>query len=317
MSRFTIDTLKASENASFLAKWRVCLKDCAEMLEALTEEPADAGTAQIQEALRMLSGRIKSGAEKGKRLQDALEKAAAYYALTENRLTEPSPSQENPAYNGRGSYGGSQVTPLAAFRGKREGVYEELCRIVRSYYPSYSDSQVEGLMERLELEGCGYVALANTLFGRFAGRESQFRNIFGFSMYNRYGELNYDLLVTDVYCAGDDPGKTGMTREEREKVWERYLGERGIPVDVRTVEVTRENFEELSWQGEIIVGISPCILFDKEGRRVTDESGGHAVTVTGITEDGMLRVSSWGMEYYVRPEDPVYERIQFQQVCYE
>ncbi len=85
---------------------------------------------------------------------------------------------------------------------------------------------------------------------------------------------------------------------------------------MRTVEVTAENYEELSWEGELIVGINPCILFDSDGKKVVETEGGHAMTITGMTDDGMFKVSSWGMEYYIMPDDPAYERIQFQQVCY-
>ncbi len=31
--------------------------------------------------------------------------------------------------------------------------------------------------------------------------------------------------------------------------------------------------------------------------------GGHAMVVTGLTDDGRIQVSSWGELYYISPED--------------
>ena len=34
--------------------------------------------------------------------------------------------------------------------------------------------------------------------------------------------------------------------------------------------------------------------------------GGHAMMVTGLTDDGRIEVSSWGERYYITPDDSDY-----------
>lgn len=316
MSRFRMDTRKVPWRMELLRRWKKDLEVHRESVKEIEKELRREEMTGVCCSLKDLDRRLQEEAQDAEKLLQALEEAAARYTELEERLKVPKTGEENPAYDEDGRYGGSQTAPLAVFLEEKDETYQELCEIIRSHYPQYSDRQMEKLVRDLELEGCGYVALANTLFGQYVGREEQFAEIFGFPMYSSSGELNTDLLVMDLYCSEDDPEKTGTTREEREEIWETYLKKHGVPVDVRTVEVTADSYEELSWEGELIVGISPCVLFDSGGNKVLEAEGGHAVTVTGVTEDGMFRVSSWGMEYYIRPEDPVYERIQFQQVCY-
>ena len=43
-------------------------------------------------------------------------------------------------------------------------------------------------------------------------------------------------------------------------------------------------------------------MYDENGNRYYID-GGHAITVTGITEDGRYIVSSWGEKYYINPSD--------------
>lgn len=316
MNSFRIDTQKAYERADALAWLKRQLTEYAGTLEQSASDLQEEALSGIRASLGKLSSRICREAEQAGKLKNGLEIAAKQYTAAEERLKTPVPSAENPAFDTEGSYGGSQCTPLSAFLQKDGETSREIRRVVKSYYPEYSDREIENMMRDLEAEGCGYVALANTLFGWYAGRADQFQAVFGFPMYNGLGELNYELLTADVYCAEDNRRKIGTTMEEREEIWENYLKDHNVPVDVRTVKVEAENYEELSWDGEIIASVNPCILLDENGEKVIDEKGGHAVTVTGVTEDGLLRVSSWGMEYYILPDDPAYERVQFQQICY-
>lgn len=316
MSTFRIDTKGVPGKMDSLARLRKKLTEGADLLDQYVSELHSEELSGIRSVLRKLSKKLQTDAEAVKKLETGLEEAAGKYMILENRLRTPKPAGENPAYDEEGNCGGSQLSPMAFYRGEDGEIRQGIQSIIRSYYPGLDDRGTEKLLADLELEGCGYVALANTLFGQYAGREEQFLKVFGFPMYAGTGELNFELLVTDLYCSKDKHWKTGTTREEREEIWEDYLEEKGIPVDVRTVEVTAENYEELSWEGELIVGINPCILFDSDGKKVVETEGGHAMTITGMTDDGMFKVSSWGMEYYIMPDDPAYERIQFQQVCY-
>ena len=269
----------------------------------------------IKLALLKICIQMKSEMRTLDALDDALAEAVSLYRAVERNLSEVKSVQENPAFEDEGSYGGDQGAPEKKY--KRDSSKRDLLNeIVRNYYPDYNDREVENLLSELNKEGCGYVALINTLFIQYLGREERFMEVFGFPMYDNNGELNYDALVTDLYCSKDDPNMGGTTRATREVIWESYLKEHNIDVNVKDVNITAENFERISKNGQIIVGLAPCILYDETGKKVVDIDGGHAMTVTGVTEDGLLRVSSWGKEYYIKPGDAAYSRMQFQQVCY-
>ena len=48
-----------------------------------------------------------------------------------------------------------------------------------------------------------------------------------------------------------------------------------------------------------------------------DRDAGHAMTITGVTDDGRFIVSSWGETYYLDSDLSGYSRCEFQQVIYE
>lgn len=79
--------------------------------------------------------------------------------------------------------------------------------IVRKYYPGFSEDEVKDYLTKLQLEGCGYVTMINTIFNQFVGKEEEFEKTFGFSIYDENGELNYDAMVTDFYSAIDNHNK--------------------------------------------------------------------------------------------------------------
>ena len=66
-------------------------------------------------------------------------------------------------------------------------------------YENLTDEQIQKLLEDYTGGGCGWVADANTLYAEFEGREDEFEKIFGFPMYDKNGEYNYDMLAIDYY----------------------------------------------------------------------------------------------------------------------
>ena len=177
------------------------------------------------------------------------------------------------------------------------------------------------------------MALINTIFNQYAGRADEFEKAFGFPMYDENGELNFDLLLVDFYSAMDNHNSFlgidyydrnedasavkgfGTTMESREYRWEKYLHDRGIQTDVHDITVTPDNYNQVAQDGEIIISMSPVVLYDENGKCVFKADAGHAMTITGVTEDGMYKVTSWGKEYYIKP-DGQYDRMNFQQVSY-
>lgn len=269
-------------------------------------------------------------------LSKKLEEIRSTYKMTEAKLKNDEQMLKamygenyNPVYDGHetdGRYGGNQGSPML------HG--DEMADIVRKYYPDFTDQQVEDYLRKLNSEGCGYVALINTLFSQYVGRETEFEETFGYPMYDENGDLNYNAVITDLYAATDnhnlvdgvdvinhdeDPSDTegwGTNQNSRKYRFEMYLDNHGVEVDVRNqLTVTPETYNEIVKDGDLIVGVSPCILYDANGNELCNLDGGHAMTVTGVTEDGYYRVSSWGKEYYIVPSDQ-YNRIQFQQISY-
>lgn len=83
---------------------------------------------------------------------------------------------------------------------------EDLYAYIRlhSKYQNYSQTQIADLMERINSEGCGYIAMVNNIFVEYEGREAEFERKFGFPMYDKNGKANYDYLIVDFYANTDD-----------------------------------------------------------------------------------------------------------------
>lgn len=115
--------------------------------------------------------------------------------------------QKNPTvYDENGEYGGDQGSPASKFYSD-----EKFAEIIRSYYPDYTEAEMLILLRRLNNEGCGYVAMINTIFVHYENDPKGFEEKFGFPMYsideNGYKVMNYDYLLVDFYCATDNRNK--------------------------------------------------------------------------------------------------------------
>ena len=264
--------------------------------------PIRAHLAKLETQLLLRSRRVY-------RMSKKLSEISRRYENADGNAAQHTSTVSSPAFDDDGQYGGRQASPSEH--------WQDVADIVRKYHPDWSIKQIRKYLETLNSEGCGYVAMINTIFLYYNGREEEFEKTFGFPMY-KDGDLNYDAMVTDFYCAKDDPNHSGTGWASRERMWESYCKEHGIDADVHNVNVTAKNFNEVSKNGQIVVGLSPVILYDKNGNCVfNDPDSGHAMTVTGVSEDGRLIVSSWGETYYLDKDLSVYtDHIDFQQVHY-
>lgn len=236
--------------------------------------------------------------------------------LSENlkKLTSPSYATDDGVH-----FGGNQGS---AYDRWTNGDKSQFRSIIKKYYPDLSDAQISNLLNEMNHEGCNFMALVNTVFAQYVGREDEFERIFGFPMYDENGYPNWDYLMIDFYCeSGWYDGKTtGLSKKTSEEVWEKYMGSKGVHTDVVNINVTVDNFYEISQNGEIIIGISPLRLRNEHGKLVDKRDGGHAMVITDIViinEKKMYKVSSWGDDYYIDPDDfDDSMRIEYQQVRY-
>lgn len=251
-------------------------------------------------------------------------------------------------YDEDGEYGGDQASPKDETSLDRR---EELYDAVRSYYPdeNLTDEQISSFLKKLNSEGCGYVALVNTIFSYFAGNAEGFEEAFGFSMYEADGSLNYDRLLVDLYASmdnhedggdkvnrwedyswskdgfplfydyWDDTTGSGTNQYTRETYLETYMRNHGVAVDVTTdANVTVYNYHKYVESGEqVIVAVHNINLYNMDGTVKQYIDGGHAMTVTGVTEDGKFIVSSWGGKYYIDPSEFPGNSVTFSTVSYE
>lgn len=240
-------------------------------------------------------------------------------AIVENLTTIPGRMQtsEGGAYSidsvlfdDDGSYGGDQ--------GNMEQVYKwdpikcwELLKNLREYYPNMSIFKAFEYFNHLNNVGCGYVALANTLFLEYEGRPQEFERVFGYPMFKN-GDLNYDRLILDIYATTDlagfndeeDGHPGGTTDTSRAQIMENFLANKGVSVSTEAnAEITPENFREVAETGgHVILGYRHGNMYDESGNPHYID-GGHAIMVTGVTDDGRFIVSSWGEKYYIDPAD--------------
>lgn len=226
----------------------------------------------------------------------------------------------NPAYSSDpGYYGGKQHG--CQERWNTDSTFRAQAReIARKYYPNYSDTDIKSFVEEMNHHGCHYMAAVNTIFAQYLGREEAFEKAFGFPMYDENGHVNSDLVMLDFYArqSSIDGGHTSLEPDEINDQWSDYLDEKNIKVEVNIIDVTVDNYYDLSENGEIIIRYSPLRLRNQDGQLVDNRNGGHATVITGVDViDGkkMYKISSWGDVYWIDPDDykhltqPIYEQV--------
>ncbi len=233
-------------------------------------------------------------------------------------------------FDDEGSYGGNQGSPKGTWWNpwRRKELFEV---IERNTGRTFTAAERDAYLKKLNSEGCGYVAIVNTIFAEYEGRPGDFEKTFGYPMYHN-GDLNYDMLIADIYSSMDntdghghydayhdydsstdgnrsdysvwkDKSGFGIYPSEQATYVTEFMKDHGVTANAHTnVNVTAENFEQLSRSGKhVIVNFYYGNLLNMDGSVGQYIDGGHAMTVTGVTNDGHLIVSSWGKEYMIDP----------------
>lgn len=114
-------------------------------------------------------------------------------------------------FDKKGGYGGDQGDLQHHQSGIKLGWWRfwengELFDAVRQYpgYENYTDDQIAKLFKQINSEGCGYVAVVNSLFMQYESDPAEFERVFGFPMYDEKGEFNFNRFIIDFYCSTDD-----------------------------------------------------------------------------------------------------------------
>ena len=240
-------------------------------------------------------------------------------------------------YNPTKEYGANQRAPYLAATADPEE-YHQLCTIVKSHFPEMSQEQIDALLLRLRKEGCGYVAMINSLFDFFIDRPEKFYQVFGFEMYDSDGSLNYNHVLVDLYCKKDNhnggrylfftwdiyiekedfvwkdedkDGKFEWTEKpfgnnelQMKYRWETYCKEHGIKSTVHCYPVIRPHyFYKYAAKGYVSVLCSDFTMTNDK-KQTTHVKNGHFMSITDITGDERkFVVSSWGEKYYLDPKD--------------
>lgn len=283
-------------------------------------------------ALIKLIGEMESENKAIYKMRSGLARVVTLYKNTENILIDNSEDTKgiingyinSIVYDDEGAYGGDQAGPMQEWG--KESEKEELYAIVRKYYPHMSDRKIKKFFQKLNSEGCGYVALVNTIFAEYEGREEEFEKDFGFPMYYN-GDLNYNKLLVDLYAATDnhcadengndiinkneDESSTdgrGTNAYDREYRLQKYLKDKNTGIEmVQTIygqdAITVDNFMEYAKEGHVVISYRYGNLQNEDGSVAQYIDGGHAMTVVGVTPDGRFIVSSWGEKYYIDPQE--------------
>lgn len=239
-------------------------------------------------------------------------------------------------YNSIGEYGASQKAPFQTMTSDPVE-YAQLSNIVKSHFPDMTENDISNFLRKLQKEGCGYVAMINTLFDAFTDNRSGFFEAFGFDMYAADGTLNYNQVLVDLYCSmdnhngidflfftidyyadkedmvygdSDKDGKFEWTEKpfgnneiQMKYRWETYCKRHGIDVTVKISRlVTPKNFPKHAKDGSVCILCSKFTLYNEE-QKPTSIKGGHFMIITDVTPDKKYVVSSWGKRYTLDPKD--------------
>lgn len=251
-----------------------------------------------------------------------------------------------------GRYGGNQGFVFNIYF--PDDFYKFEKQIIK-YHPemaAYTDEQWAAYFTKFNSEGCGYIAIANSILVEYYDKPEEFERLFGFPMYDENGDLNFDMLAMDIYgkydnydpysgrydasmdfgqedgsSAGYDPSMdtsgNGMNLDFQKYYMEMYLQDHGAPIpdisgygqSLTPADVQRE----LDAGHQVLIAYFNGDIYQPDGTPAPIQ-GGHAMYITGVTDDGKYIVSSWGNQYYLDPNKsfPNYgsTRLEFSTVAF-
>ncbi|WP_031547600.1 hypothetical protein [Oribacterium sp. FC2011] len=231
-----------------------------------------------------------------------------YYANRPNPYTVEPYEVDNIVFDTdgeKGKYGGDQGALMYRDTEQKQWIYNN---ILKKNIPDLelSSDELDEFYSNMNNTGCAYVALLNTVFTHFQGREEEFEKTFGYPMFDKNGNLNYDIMFADIYTTKHSDGKTfkGLTPKEGEELIEGYLKNHGVKCDAKvTNSVSPKNIDTLLYEGKQVIIHYYCGNIYPVGSEKGHTITAHDMVITGVTEDGKYIVSSWGDKYYLDPNE--------------
>lgn len=211
-----------------------------------------------------------------------------------------------------GYYGADQGRPtnnvlIDGYLSDDESDYLDII-IANTGKEDFSEDELKLYLDELNSHGCGYAAITNTIMEYYCNRpngEQEFYEKFGFPIRKADGNLNFDRVIVDLYSKQNGLNHNSVNTESFSTILSQYMGDCGATIKVeKDVKVTATNYDNLVREGKqvVVMGWDFPLYYDetKSKKRVC---GGHGMVVTGVTEDGLLIVSTWGGKAYIDPKD--------------
>ncbi len=228
-------------------------------------------------------------------------------------------ANEARVYDDKGTYGGNQSNAKDHI-----SQYDQYIQMIeKNTGRKLSHEDLEKYLGGMANEGCGYMAIVNQIMKHYEGRADDFQRDFGFPMYDaQRGDLNYDMLMVDLYSSTDNHNKflfwdtrnnredynfgDGLFRYDYYTDTERrgtsqadqiyrmnlYLEEHGMELNADTYsrnQITVDNYDEFAKKGQVVINTGhPLYMRRADGsyKIWSDGSnhadGGHAMTITGV-----------------------------------
>lgn len=232
MGEFGINLGKAEQLAGRMESFETELRNYAERIEQVSQSLRSNHGISMEflcDKINLQNEEVFREADKLSGMSSSLNSIVVKYAEAERKIAEAKSRKENDEVlknlsqdydrttktfdddKQNGSYGADQGNMAHHkkgiwFFGYRWFEDEDLYAYIRSHsrYKNYSQTDIARLMNQINKEGCGYIAIVNNIFAEYEGREDEFQRRFGFPMYDKNGKANYDYLIVDFYANTDD-----------------------------------------------------------------------------------------------------------------
>jgi len=232
MTYFNIDTKNVKNQTSSLGRVAALLAGCSKKVDGVISTLSAVGLSAVVPALEQVHHELNSEKEECEALMEALLKIVMTYINQELGLLEAGSSIQNIMewiediingednsdttddsdvvpfeidsilYDDIGSYGGDQGAANDLQGDDRDALYQIIANNV-PFIDINDTARIEAVLARAEEEGCGYMALTNSIFSYFENDPERFEKTFGYPMYNEDGDLNYNMLFIDLYSSVD------------------------------------------------------------------------------------------------------------------